>query len=110
MNGQELYELHNCPVCGHPFVNEFITKRLDRHFKKCAQINHDICISSDYKNVNYISIVVKNIVATWWYEKNLLSVHSRIHDKSPQFIEWFEPDFSDYKKLIRKLKTYIVFS
>ena len=49
----------------------------------------------------------KFIMAVWRFNKKTLKIRT---SNSPEYsIPFFEPDVSDYDKLIEKIKTYIVF-
>jgi len=110
----------HCPKCGDALLNEEVpdlshsgvwtkkcTKRLGHKFSMFYNINDG--------EVNSICIQITNKVdATWCFRNNLLSVSNRGLPlrrllESMQFIPYFEPDLSDYKKLVSKIKTYILF-
>ena len=50
----------------------------------------------------------------WKIKEETLNIINWDYDESNQIkatpITYFEPDFSDYKKLLNKIKTYITFS
>lgn len=51
------------------------------------------------------------LYATWYFlSKELLLGPRNLGGALGQSLPWFEPDFSDYRKLIEKIKTYLVFS
>jgi len=111
MNGQELYLKSKCPICKNPFTNDFTGYA--SHIKRCSQVNHNFFIEAKDEKVHNISIVTKypdGTVVTWLYNLKVIRLHSIPLCTGYQYLEWFEPDFSNYKKLIKKVKTYIIMS
>ncbi len=49
--------------------------------------------------------------ATWIFNLQTLYIYSRLkEDKLVTTLPFFYPDLTDYKKLVNKIKTYLVFS
>ena len=105
----------NCPICGDPLVNNYsdLPKGRERLTKKCSKrLNHNIMIracDSNHDYIDWISIPWNDTdVINWYYGVGslLLSTIKGVDYHIP----WFEPDFSDFKRLKEKLKTYLVFS
>lgn len=107
----------NCPICGGPLLNEFdpLAPGSDRTYltKNChKRLNHKIeiraCVSNnDY--VDWIRIPYKGVGNVIWHmgTEHLLLNTFEGKDYSLPF---FEPDFSRYNKLIKKLSLYLTFS
>ncbi len=106
----------NCPCCKGPLRNDFTAT--DSLIKTCdKRIDHKfVCYS--HKNTGY-DIVHKatllidstsRIEACWWFYPKEFAIYNLNDLKKVQWMPWFEPDFSNYKKLMEKVKTYILFS
>jgi hypothetical protein len=113
----------NCPKCNGALLNEFkSTTGLNCLHKTCyTKLDHKIefiasivdgshnttssvCLDSFY--LKGTSIVWYPIMKSLWY----FAIPSTYGKRSDFEMPYFEPDFSDFKKLISKLKTYIIFS
>jgi hypothetical protein len=105
-----------CLVCGDVMATTFggiIT------LKECARNpSHNLKLLSndDSDEVSKISIKLSNNPATWatWH---VLSRELRIHNFTKTLsrilgdpLPYFEPDLTDYNKLVNKVKLYIIFS
>jgi len=107
----------NCPICAEPFINDFQNNypgSTEWIRKSCRRrLDHVIVINGDPKNetsVNWISgILSSNICVIWWFSQKKITLQIK-GGKECNDIPFFEPDFSNYKRLIEKLKTYILFS
>lgn len=106
-----------CPACGGNFLLDFIgPDGRETVTQECRlKPDHRIAFHSD-------NGVVKRLVITINVEK-MLKLHFYPHletiiisrgpikpgtiSEEDTSIPYFEPDFSDYKKLINKLKTYV---
>ncbi len=106
-----------CPTCGDPLITDYngVYTIINKCFK---YIDHRIEIKARQSDdeVYQISILLSGIPLRWaiWHPlvKELV-IHRVDKDKSETSgtpIPYFEPQLSDYPKLIDKLKTYIVFS
>lgn len=119
----------NCPVCGDPFVNhdnntpeyrgkisnKTCSRRLNHVLELSYDHNTDEVLSAhltyDRTNMNYV---------VWFFDVHHVWVSKRVWiPKGNGFYEgeaknlqlpWFEPDFSNLKKLVQKIKTYVLFS
>lgn|SRR5277367_234583 len=107
----------NCPVCGDIMLTEF--KDLETTYKSCTKrLNHRIIIISyhDHNNndVDTIKIRISNdpqIWVTWdFLFKDVYIESAEFPETIGLSIPFFKPDLSDYRKLVDKVKTYIVFS
>lgn len=106
----------NCPICGDPMLNEFIRGSSTSYInKRCMKrITHDILIREmpTTNDIDFISLKIDHGAQIIWYfyTKSIL-VNTYYGDIIKDlYIPWFEPDFSDIKKLLSKIKTYMVFS
>jgi len=107
----------HCPFCKAPMLNTytpFLNTNASNLVKTCNKnITHKISFTSllrDHDEVNRITIPWGPYCAFKWAfyaEDNykLLFSHKFGNTKLP----FFEPDLSNYKKLINKLNTYLVF-
>ena len=109
----------NCPICNGPVLNKFRDNPAPRSFaleKTCSdKIDHLFyCASKSVDNDEaYVISVSFNSTRTksaMWLpgEKKLWVTGGNSATKT--LIPYIEPDFSDYRKLCKKLKTYLVFS
>jgi len=109
-----------CPKCNKPMLTHFSYHPTDGHIccKTCKQYNHDVSFFShekDYDTVHLIMITVNltsqlHISFDFW--QNKVFIYQELDPKnnaSLTTIPFFEPDFSNYDDLIKKLQTYIVF-
>jgi len=106
-----------CPVCGDPMLNTFPpAEDMDnRVTKSCTRrIDHKITMIADGDEVSQMSLDLGNDQeAVWLFTLNAVWIQARLHSKNPKntvVLPFFEPDLSDYKKLVDKVKTYLVFS
>jgi hypothetical protein len=109
-----------CPKCGDILLNEELkifptpgvwkkscTKRLGHKFSITYNINES--------DISTLSIHIANkTYASWDFRNRLLHVGKeglslKETIKSSLFIPYFEPDLLNYKKLVSKIKTYILF-
>jgi len=103
-----------CPVCNDVLRYEFGGKNLFLLQKLCdKKLDHKIIfIPSELTadEVKIIKIPLTTSVSVEWHLYNEIffvwNDTSRIATKLP----FFKPDLNDYKKLINKVKTYILFS
>lgn len=82
--------------------------------KYCERrVDHRIVMYVLDDNVNCVTISLDNknkLKATWLLEAKGLSVWTEGPDSVKTHLPYFEPDLSNYKKLVNKIKTYLVFS
>lgn len=104
-----------CPICREPLLNDYqnIARGRTRLTKKCHKfLDHRITIRAsdiDHTYINWISIPWGDkSVINWYYGTGRLLLNTI--EGIDYHIPFFEPDFSDFKKLKDKLKTYLVFS
>lgn len=107
--------ISHCPVCKDPLLNTIFSDD-NLIYKACKQrLYHSLFFIYDSKKEVIKTIGInfgKNNACCAYF--NLLDKILFISDasdfKEDLYIPFFEPDFSDYKKIISKLKTYILFS
>lgn len=104
----------HCPVCGDILINDYLDlpNGKSRLTKKCLKrLNHSISFRAlnDHENVAWISIPWGRTDVIIWYFYSKTCLLNTI-DCKDYYIPFFEPDFSDYNKLIEKIKTYLTFS
>ncbi len=104
----------NCPVCGDPMLNTFPPAEdlSDRVTKQCnKRLSHSLTITCDGDVVASISIRLDSAgrrEANWYFYINELWIADG--GKDAVALPFFEPNLSNYKKLVDKVKTYLVFS
>lgn len=113
----------HCPKCKGPLTNDFYEDRKGNYFiKRCrTRPDHQFqCIfdenAPDLKSAT-VSISMNPLIrVAWRFDECTLSVARgsleeiiRNNGQEEQ-LPFFEPDFSNYKKLINKLKLYVTFS
>jgi len=109
----------NCPICNKPLINYFynIYSR-ELLIKECYGKNHklhfDINAFNEILSIYLIFDPIKKISVVWKIEEKILEIVNWDKDESDIVksvqITYFEPDFSNYNKLINKIKTYMTFS
>lgn len=102
-----------CPVCGDIMLTEFEDRIVANPSKKCnKRLSHSIICYSD-SNDDVSQIILRICSPSLTYVKWLFyGKYVRIEAENAQTIRlpWFDPDFTDYRKLLDKIKTYIIFS
>jgi hypothetical protein len=106
----------NCPICGDPLLNTFPPAEdlSDKLTKSCnRRTTHAIAMAVEGDEVMSLSIGINTthkLQATWLFNKQEILVWEENSRSIPTNIPYFEPDLSNYRKLVDKIKTYIVFS
>lgn len=103
-----------CPTCGDILVNKYtnLPNGVSRLTKMCTtKINHNIKFRAwdhDHEIVNFITIPweITNYIS-WFTDRKFCTLGT---PKNTLIIPYFDPDFSNYNKLIDKIKTYVMFS
>lgn len=116
-----------CPKCKKPMLNEAITDIPGSKGKwrlSCLGVDHDILAVTpknrdDILEKMHIAIRMgtakrDRVYVDWNFEKEELKITEGWIGASfyePNvIIPYFEPDLSQYDKLIKKLRTYLIFS
>lgn len=107
----------NCPVCGDPMLNTFPPAEdlNNRVTKSCtSRLNHKIVVLVDGDEVNQMSIDLGNgLEAIWLFLMGKIWIQPTKGSKREDnfvILPFFEPDLTNYNKLVDKVKTYLVFS
>jgi hypothetical protein len=108
----------NCPICKGPVLNKFRDNPAPRSFELektcCDKPDHIFyCASKKVDEDAYVVSVSFNStrtkVAMWLpNDKKLWITNGSAETKT--LIPYIEPDFSNYRRLCSKLKTYLLFS
>lgn len=102
----------HCPFCKGPLLSEYTGKNEQHMHKMCARTPwHNILFRAnnpDHNTVLYFSTRIRVDLKAFWYpdEKRLLIDSPKLSENLP----YFDPDLSNYRKLIDKLQTYLIFS
>ena len=107
-----------CPYCDDIMSNEYVGSFI--LIKKCtARTNHQIVLMTQRSDDEVLSIqIFVNNFSKWAHwelgEKILwISERSTLTSKPPRtamLLPYFDPDLTNYHKMVRKIKTYILFS
>lgn len=108
----------NCPVCGDAMLNVFPPaedmESSHKVTKYCTlRLNHKITMIVNGDEVTQVSIDLGNgLEAVFLLLLNKIWVQPTKASKKEGFqvLPGFEPDLSNYKKLVEKVKTYLVFA
>jgi hypothetical protein len=105
----------NCPFCGDPLLNEFVTTVEGGYFinKTCnKKLDHKITIRACTKNDDYVDFIfmpyTKNANVIWYMGPGHLIINSS--DGTDLQLPFFVPNLSNYKNLIEKIQIYVLFS
>lgn len=106
----------NCPYCNDHLLNTFNIhiSKYDNLLKSCSKrINHTYsCLYDHNDDIIYVCFIIDWKRFTWDYKSKQLIVDNAFKntDKKSIIIPWFDPDFSNKKVIINKLKTCLTFS
>ena len=111
----------NCPTCGAPLINEYRQNASggETLLKHCFySTNHKINWTSHCNNHEMVAVLEITldhpITASWsfLFESLWISKGSDWKTGYPvrMTVPFFIPELKDYNKLVKKLKTYMVFS
>ena len=105
-----------CPFCGDTLLNTFppaedfnnqVTKYCNR------RVIHKVTIIVENDEVVTFSMSLEyntKLQITWGFKSGKLWVWDDKPFSPITYLPFFDPDFSDYRKLVNKIKTYLVFS
>lgn len=113
----------HCPKCGDALVNDFYERKsLNIIIKRCkTRPDHQFqCVVGENDTDMYsatVAVSVNPLIRVAWRfdEKTLAVAKGTIEEMikrgdDEEFLPFFMPNFKDYNKLIKKLRTYITFS
>lgn len=103
----------NCPVCGDVMLTNYGTSSFGFTKSCVSRLNHRIVIQAYDQMILKISILYESpqVWAVWHPLPERLEIQDI--NKKPVIgtpIPYFEPDLSNYPKLLDKIRTYLVFS
>ena len=117
---------NKCPCCDEPLLNEYYELGAEKtsYLRQTCQskIDHHIIFQSIQgkdnevaKVIIYIKQSAPTVRAIWDLQRLQLTIVKNGQEIDSSFqkyteIPFFEPDLSDYSKLLDKLKTYLIFS
>jgi hypothetical protein len=106
----------DCPFCGDPLLNDFreaaggiiyLTKTCNKRIDHTIKIR--ACrLDNDY--VDWICIPYSDNTNVLWYMGTGSLILNNTSSGSDYRLPFFEPDLSNYKKLVQKIKIYLLFS
>jgi hypothetical protein len=104
-----------CPVCSDPLLTSYDDDDTIL-IKVCKKrISHEISYFADvptdtvYKvTIRIGGVPVKYV--TWVFTKKELFLMARTGRSNITYLPYFEPDLTNYNKLVDKVKTYLLFS
>ncbi len=105
-----------CPYCGRSLLNEDVpTVGLPYWRKSCIHVpSHSISmwtVPGNDDELHRITIRVKDgLLISWDLKKQKCWLSKTMDLEWSQELPFWEPDLSDYQKLITKIKIYILFS
>lgn len=108
----------NCPCCNGPLQNTFITTSVHEEYlkKECfSKINHSFsCVvrtkDNMFCNANLSLNHKKDRWIVWNFDPQRLWLGVGLECSYTKDLPFFIPDFSNYRKLINKIKVYLTFS
>ncbi len=106
----------NCPICGDPLLNYFGSDPYGAAFiqKSCdKRLSHKLFIVVVEEQVHSINVPLPYKLgwqATWLLKSQELWIVHPEDNGSPVILPYFEPDLTDFPKLLQKIQTYMVFS
>ncbi len=103
-----------CPFCGDPMLNIFPPAE-DHHNKVTKycnrRIDHSVTVLVEDEEVSQMAIDIGNgLQAVWLFILKAVWIQGTKKDQQVVILPFFEPDVSNYKRLVEKVKTYLVFS
>lgn len=108
-----------CPCCGNPLLNEVMTGIQEVHRRSCMKrLDHKFTTTIDSKRDEIVTMGIEispqGMVRFQWNFKNKTAFVAKGPPEQAKetavYLPYFEPDLSDYWKLVNKLRTYITFS
>ena len=104
----------NCPVCKDSLRNDFGQLSGMMLAKFCEnKIDHYIRMTISNNKIIDISIAIdsqRKYLATWFLDISKLVIYERKMLANKINLPFFEPDLNNYKLLMEKIKSYMVFA
>lgn len=115
----------HCPKCHKPMLHEEMRKGkgISTWNLSCQSIDHEIIAVTAHGNDNeLVTFIVAIKMASqtsdrvyvhWNFDMDqvfIVNGWSVANFRNPPLLPYFEPDLSQYDKLIKKLRTYLTFS
>lgn len=107
---------NRCPACGDNYKFEYSKFQGKEYLhRSCSnKLNHKLWIFEDQEFNEILSITIQHncFWFTWEQTKYLMvQLIPSKNNNNPEshLLPYFEPDFSNYPKLLEKLKTYLIF-
>ena len=110
--------LTHCPICHDPLINEFKAYLDGKSFlvKICdKKLSHLFNFKVIDERITYIHLCFDGLGVSWFCNHIPEVYVCRTNDRREALSEscklpYFEPDLTDCKKLIKKVRTYLIFS
>jgi hypothetical protein len=106
----------NCPFCGDPMINNFppaedMSCYVTKYCNRRVDHNVKLIVDMDDDKVTQMGIDLGNgYEAIFLFSLKAIWIQGIKKDKSMMVLPFFEPDLSNYRRLVDKVKTYLVFS
>lgn len=107
----------NCPICNSPLMNNFQERRFKPVLTKYCNIklNHnfsfEVQLDDNQDTVKDMTLIYNDLYIMWFPdEKRCLAWNKKNRTSLAISLPYFEPNFSNYQKLIEKIKLCILFS
>lgn len=105
-----------CPFCNDIMLTDFLVKGMGE-VKYCnLRPSHHIRLSSRFDSDDEVFEIILRIsiepvtYIKWLFASESVRVEIPGIGAKPLRLPWFDPDLSDYNKLMEKIKTYLLFS
>lgn len=100
----------HCPICNDVMITEFVPLKVSKfcghrptHYIKFIAFETD----DVFEIILRISVSPMSYIK-WVFPSELLRIETAGLDL--MYLPWFEPDLTNYNKLLDKIKTYLLFS
>lgn len=111
-----------CPICHSPFLNDEVlgttmwrkscTSRLNHKIEVTYDLRTDLIVKfslSDYGNYTFVFYPLDKKICIYKSMAWQFFLKRKIDRVNHKVIPYFDPDFTNYSKLLEKLKTYMLF-
>ncbi len=112
----------NCPICRSSLLNDYksmtlpgMKRRIEYLQKTCASsTSHRLIFNSASHNDNLLEEIVLHFpeksditVVSWSFSEGVTQI---IKSNQYRYLPLWEPDFSNFPKLLSKIRKYLIFS